>query len=202
MVADALEILGDHQQVQGVLPVAGVGGDAGDQGLLHLAEIGVHGVIGSQNGLCFYCIMFYECVNTFCHHRDGCPGHLAENVVMLGGAALQEGDDLGDVLGLVADALHVGDHFQGGGDLAQVPGHRLLLQKQLQAQRLDGALLLVDLRVQGAHLGGQGGVSLRQGLGGQGDDLLAQGAHLDELPVQQRQLLVKLSSHYPNLPVM
>ena len=121
---------------------------------------------------------------------------------MLGGAALQEGDDLGDVLGLVADALHVGDHFQGGGDLAQVPGHRLLLQKQLQAQRLDGALLLVDLRVQGAHLGGQGGVSLRQGLGGQGDDLLAQGAHLDELPVQQRQLLVKLSSHYPNLPVM
>ena len=121
---------------------------------------------------------------------------------MLGGAAPEEGDDLGDVLGLVADALHVGDHLQGGGDLAQIPGHRLLLQKQLQAQRLDGALLLVDLRVQGAHLGGQGGVSLRQGLGGQGDDLLAQGAHLDELPVQQRQLLVKLSSHYPNLPVM
>ena len=146
--------------------------------------------------------MFYECVNTFCHHGDGGPGHLAENVVMLGGAALQEGDDLGDVLGLVADALHVGDHFQGGGDLAQVPGHRLLLQQQLQAQGLDGALLLVDLRVQGAHLGGQGGVSLRQGLGSQGDDLLAQGAHFDELPVQQRQLLVKLSSHYPNLPVM
>ena len=80
--------------------------------------------------------------------------------------------------------------------------YAMLLQQQLQAQRLDGALLLVDLRVQGAHLGGQGGVSLRQGLGGQGDDLLAQGAHLDELPVQQRQLLVKLSSHYPNLPVM
>lgn len=54
----------------------------------------------------------------------------------------------------------------------------------------------------GGHPGGQGGVSLRQGLGGQGDDLLAQGAHFDELPVQQRQLLVKLSSHYPNLPVM
>ena len=121
---------------------------------------------------------------------------------MLGGAALQEGDDLGDVLGLVADALHVGDHFQGGGDLPQIPCHRLLLQKQLQAQGLDGALLLVDLGVQGGHPGGQGGVSLHQSLGGQGDDLLAQGTHFDELPVQQRQLLVKLSSHYPNLPVM
>ena len=202
MVADALEILGDHQQVQGILPVAGVGGDAADEGVLHLLEIGVHGVVGGKHRLCFYCIMFYVCVNTFCHHRDGCPGHLAQNIVVLGGAAPEEGDDLGDVLGLVADALHIRDHFQGGGDLAQVPGHRLLLQKQLQAQGLDGALLLVDLRVQGAHLGGQGGVSLRQGLGGQGDDLLAQGAHLDELPVQQRQLLVKLSSHYPNLPVM
>ncbi len=38
--------------------------------------------------------------------------------------------------------------------------------------------------------------------GGQGDDLLAQGTHLDELAVELRQLFIELTTHYPNLPVM
>ena len=37
---------------------------------------------------------------------------------------------LGNVAGLVSDALNVGDHLQRRGDLAQVARHGLLAQKQ------------------------------------------------------------------------
>ena len=60
----------------------------------------------------------------------------------------EKADDLRDILRLIADALHIGNHFQRGGDLPQIPRHRLLLQQQLQAQVLDFPLLLVDLAVQ------------------------------------------------------
>ena len=109
--------------------------------------------------------------------------------------ALDGADDLGDVLGLVADALHVGDHLQRGGDLPEIPGHRLLLEQQFQALGLDLPLLLVDLPVQGSDLFCQGAVPRQDGLGGEGDDLLAEGSHLDESPVQQRELLVKAAAH-------
>jgi len=76
------------------------------------------------------------------------------------------------------------------------------MQQQPQAQVFDVPLLAVDVPIQRRYPPGEGGVSLRQRLGGQGDDLLAQSAHLDQLPVELRQLLVKLTAHYPNLPVM
>ena len=76
------------------------------------------------------------------------------------------------------------------------------MQQQPQAQVFDVPLLAVDVPIQRRDPPGEGGVPLRQRLRGQGDDLLAQSAHLDQLPVELRQLLVKLTAHYPNLPVM
>ena len=124
-------------------------------------------------------------------------GALCEEVIALASKALTEGDP--DMAARVAPLDTEIDQKERTIESLCL---KLLLQQQLQAQGLDGALLLVDLGVQGGHPGGHIGVSLRQGLGGQGDDLLAQGTHFNQLPVQQRQLLVKLSSHYPNLPVM
>ena len=69
-------------------------------------------------------------------------------IVMFRRSAAQIDNNLRNILRLVAYALHVRDHLQRGGDLAQVARHGLLLQQQLQAERLDGALLLVDLRVE------------------------------------------------------
>lgn len=115
------------------------------------------------------------------------------------GAAEQ---DLGNIVGLVADTLHVRDHLQGSGDLPQVAGHRLLLKQEPQAEVLDVALLAVDLVVQGRDLLRQGGIAVGEGLRGQSDDLLAQGTHLDELAVELGQLFIELTTHYPNLPVM
>ena len=103
--------------------------------------------------------------------------------------------DLGDVGGLVADALHVGDHLQGGGHRPQIPGHRLLPQQQAHALALDLPLLLVDLLLQDVGPGPQLHVPVQQGLGGGRDGLLAQGPHPDQLHIQLIQLFVKGVSH-------
>ena len=110
--------------------------------------------------------------------------------------------DLRDVRGLIPDALHVPDHLQGGGDRAQVPGHRLLLEEEAHAQALNLPLLPVNLHLPGnGHLG-HGRIVVQQGRRAGGDGLLAHGPHADELLVQRLQLLVKTVSHQPNLPVM
>ena len=62
--------------------------------------------------------------------------------------------DARDVRGLVADALQIGDHFQGRGDRAQVARNGLLLQQELHTQALDLALLMVDLALQRGRLFG------------------------------------------------
>ena len=111
--------------------------------------------------------------------------------------------DARDVRGLVADALQVGDHFQGGGDRAQVARDRLLLQQELHTQALDLALLMVDLALQRGRLFGALLVRfIFQRVHGGGDRVLAQRAHFNQFPVEQLQLLVKADAHQPNLPVM
>ena len=123
------------------------------------------------------------------------PGHFTENGVIFRLPVLQKGDDLGNILRLIADSLHVGDHFQSGGDLPQVPGHGLLLEQQPQTKALNVPLLAVDLTVHRRDLFRQRPVALCQGLGGQRDDLLAQRAHFDHLVVELGQLFVKTVSH-------
>ena len=146
--------------------------------------------------------MFYVRINTFRHHFNHGAGHILQHIAVFHAAALQKFHDFGDILRLVADALHVGDHLQRRGNLPEIPGHGLLLQKQLQAQRFDVALLLVDFRIQGRHLFGHRHVPFQHRPAGHGDDLFAQGAHLDEFPIQLGQLLIQTIAHYPNLPVM
>ena len=101
------------------------------------------------------------------------------------------GDDLHNVLRLVADPLHVRDHFQRGGDGAQIPRHRLLTQKQTHTDCLNGALLLVDFRADFGDLFPQFFRVGTQRLGGKGDDLLAQRTHFCQFLIQQQKLLFK-----------
>ena len=101
------------------------------------------------------------------------------------------GDDLHNVLRLIADALHVRDHFQRGGNGAQVPRHRLLTQKQTHTNRLNGALLLVDLCADLGDLFPKRFVIGNQRLRGKRDDLLAQRAHFRQFLIQQQKLLFK-----------
>ena len=202
MVADALQILGDHQQIQRRAALLRVGGDAADQCLLHLFKIVVHRVVGGDDLLGQRHILPHIGIHAVTDHADGGLRHLAQQRVALRRYALQIQHDLGDVVGLIADALHIRDHLQRGGNTPQVAGHRLLVQQQPQAQVFNVPLLPVDVPIQRRHLLRQRLVPRGQRPGGQRDYPLTQRAHLDELPVQLGQLLVKTAPHYPNLPVM
>ena len=170
--------------------------------MLDLIEVGIDGIVVADDLLCQQYITFYESINTICDHFYRGAGHFAHEFAVLRAAAGQERDDLGDVLGLVADALHIRDHLQRRRDLPQVARDRLLLEQQLEAEGFDIPLLLVDLRVQRRDLLREAHVSVRHRLGGQCDHLFAPRAHFDQLSVQQRKLLVKPASHHPNLPVI
>ena len=133
---------------------------------------------------------------------DGRERHFAQQIVVFRRTAGEILDDLRDVLGLIADALHVRDHLQRRRNLAQIARDRLLLQQELEAQRLDVALLLVDLGIERRDLLCQLRICLCEGLGRERDHFLAQCAHLDHLLIQERELFIKPASHQPNLPVM
>ena len=105
------------------------------------------------------------------------------------------GDNLGDVGRLDADALHVRDHLEGGGNRPQIPGHRLLLKQQLQTEPLHVPFLVGDLGCQLRQLGRQLHAACQQGLGRQGDGIFAQCAHDGELMIQLLQLFVESASH-------
>lgn len=100
-------------------------------------------------------------------HADGRPRHLRDVLERAGAAVVDQAErDLGDVLRLVADPLHVGDHLERGGDHPQVGRDRLLLEQQPQAAALDLLFLLVHPRALPDRLPGERGVLFEQRAGG------------------------------------
>ena len=150
MVADALQILDDHQQIQRCIHLAGVFGDLLRQLMLDGVEIVVHRVV-CGNDLARRQLIFGHqggkgiqdhLVSLFAHGNG-----LTYRRVALFADGDKVGDDLGDVGGMVADALNVRDHLHGRGDAAQVARHRLLTQQQGHAAVLDVPLHVVDAGV-------------------------------------------------------
>ena len=195
MIADALKILGDHQKIQRDLALPGLAGDGGDERLLDGGEVLVDQIVLPGDGAGQIHVAAHERVDALRDHGAGLLRHAADECAVKGVVAEEEGDDLRDVRGLIADALHVGDHLERGGDLPQIAGDGLLLQKQLQAQGLDRALLLVRLLLELPHGGRERHILLLQGLCGQADGLRAGCAHLGQLLVEGGELLVKFTSH-------
>ena len=159
VVGEAFQILGDHEQVQRGLGAGGVGGDGlGDLGG-KAGEAGVHLIVPCDDLRRGGQIHLYVGAHRLLDHGQR---HRAHGLQVLhhmahrdGTVGVQMQHDLGNIAGLVSDALDVGDHLEGGGHLAQVPRHRLLAQKQRQAAVLDFMLRGVDLAVPRNDAAGQ-----------------------------------------------
>ena len=128
-------------------------------------------------------------------HFDGGLRHDPDVPTLRAGPATQGGNNLGNVLRLITDALHVGDHLQRRGDHPQIPGHGLLLQQELETDGLDLPLQLVNTVSLLLSLAGVLCAALQQRLASGGNDALTLAAHLGHFPIQQLQLLVKSASH-------
>ena len=106
----------------------------------------------------------------------------------------QELDDVRDIGTLVSDPFHIGDHLEGGGDLSQIPCHRLLLQDQLQAEAFDLPFLCIDGGLQIVDLPDDLLAPL-QGLIHLADGGLTKVSHLRQALVQLTELFFILISH-------
>ena len=147
VVADALQILNDHQQVQRCVHLAGVFGDLLRQLMLDGVEIVIHRVVCGDHPAGGIFVLCRQGIEGIQDHLVGLFAHgngLTYRRVALFADGDKVGDDLGDVGGMVADALNVRDHLHGSGDAAQIACHRLLTQQQRHAAVLDIPLHIVD----------------------------------------------------------
>ena len=87
---------------------------------------------------------------------------------------------LGDVLGVVADALQFAGDLQRRDDLAQVLRHRLAQRQQADDELLGLALQRVHLRVSFHGLAGGLGVAFQHRRAGQRDLALDHAAHIGD----------------------
>ena len=187
MVADALQILDDHQQVERGVHLGGVGGDLLSEGVLDGVEVIVHLVVGGNDFLGGRLILpgqggegVQDHLVGFLAHPDG----LADRWVAVPADGNEVGNDLRDVGGMVAHALDVGNDLYGRGDAAQVARHRLLAEQQGHAAMLDVPLHVVDPAIAlddgGSGRGVSGAEGLQRGLHRVGGVL----AHLDQRRLQ------------------
>ena len=61
-------------------------------------------------------VLLYIGINAVCHHFNGGFCHKTNIVAFLAGSAVKEGNDLGNILCLIADSFHIGNHFKGSGN--------------------------------------------------------------------------------------
>ena len=99
---------------------------------------------------------------------------------------LQINDHFRDIRGLIADAFHIGDHFQRGGNLTEILRHRLLLQQKAKTACFNVAFHLIDLPIQRGNFRRQILVAFHQSAGGHGDRFFAEGSHFQQFLIQCR----------------
>ena len=124
----------------------------------------------------------------FCLHQlrhVGEPGEAERQLVLR-----QHDAALGDVGGVVADALQVAGDLQRRDDLPQVAGHRLAQRQHADDELLDLALQRIDLRIVLDHAGGRRGVAIQDRVGGERHLAFDHAAHLGDQVAQALQFLV------------
>ena len=111
------------------------------------------------------------------------PGHFTENGVIFRLSVLQKGDDLGNVLCLIADSLHICYHLKCCGNFTKISTNWLLFQKKLHAQSLNIMLFVVNLLLNSSNLlcGSLTDLHACQKLTGLHDGLTAQISHFQDL---------------------
>jgi hypothetical protein len=107
---------------------------------------------------------------------------------------------LDDVLGLVGDALQVGDDLRGVEEEPHVPSDRLVEGGQAHGLVVDLDLEGVDLVLLGEDDLGVGLVALDQRAHGQLDHRLGQRAHDDDLLEDVLKLFVEVTDHFGQAP--
>ena len=203
VVADALQVAGDDEGVEGLRGLVWLlfdeGAECVEGCIVHL----IHLVVEMEDRLSEFGVGFDEGLERLAHHCGGQGGKLGD---VDGQLDVSEGPHLadadGDVDGLVAYALEIGVDANDGEDEAQVDGHGLLHREEVEGHLVDLALKTVDGWFGAEDKLADGEVAGPVCLDGALDGLFCHTGHDEELLFEVVEILMEFDPHQPNLPVM
>jgi len=192
VIADPLDVLGDEQQVGRLADVVRVLHHEGQQGAEdRVVEIVDRGVAfdDPDRGLG---VALDEGVEDVVNHLGGDARHFGHQRHRLDVAdILQQRDALGDVFGVIANALDHARNLERGDDIAQVAGHRRAQRDQLDRAALGLDLERVELLVVLDDPLGAFQVAIDEAAHRFADGVLGQPAHLADERAQPIEILVE-----------
>src|SRR6266478_6911551 len=145
VVADALEVLGDEDEFEGGKYHAGIAHHVGKQFTENLVAVVVHLIVGGEDALRELDVAADDRVEGVANHFFGELAHARQiDVGLHAGVAKDAHGTLGDVDGLIADALEIVVNAGNGQDEAEIGGHELVQGEQLNDAVVDFHLELVD----------------------------------------------------------
>src|SRR5688572_22668378 len=101
----------------------------------------------------------------------------------------------GDPFAMVSNALKLGDDVNGGDDIPEVGGHRLLGGDQVDRVILNVKAAAVDLIICLYHLAGETEVAAAQGLHRLANGLLGAAAEIDHVTAEVCKVMLELCPH-------
>src|SRR6266403_4686921 len=145
VVADALEVLGDEDEFEGGKYHAGIAHHVGKQFTENLVAVVVHLIVGGEDALRELDVAADDGVEGIANHFLGELAHARQIDVGLDARMPEDAERaLGDVDGLIADALKIVIDAGNGQDEAEIGGHELVEREKLNDAIVDFHLELVD----------------------------------------------------------
>jgi hypothetical protein len=196
MVADAFEIFRYEDQLEGWEDHAGIAHHVGEEFAEDLVTVVIDFVVAGENflreldvaadhGVEGLADLFF---GKFAHARKvdvGLDARVAENAQ----------GTLGNIYGLVADALEVIVDARDGQDEAQVSGHQLVESEELHDAVVDFELQFVDGGFLFEDAASQGFVGIQDGVDGLMDGAFGEAAHPEQALFYVVEIFFKMPFH-------
>src|SRR6266705_5197744 len=181
VVADALEVLGDEDQFERGKDDTGIAHHIGKQFTKNLIAVVVYLIIGGQDTLRKLHIAADDGVEGIANHFFDEFAHAREiDIRFHAGVAEDALGALGDIHGLIADALKIVVDARNRQDETEIGGHELVQGKKLHDAIVDFHLELVDGVLFLKDALGELFVDLQDGVNGLMNGALSEAAHPEQ----------------------
>src|SRR5438445_2413794 len=145
VVADALEVFGDEDQFERGKDDAGIAHHIGKQFTENLIAVAVYLIVGGEDALREFDVAANDSVEGVANHFFDQLAHTRQVDVGLDARVAKNAQgSLGDVDGLIADALEIVVDARNGQHEAEIGGHELVQREKLNDAVVDFDLELVD----------------------------------------------------------
>jgi hypothetical protein len=208
VVSDALQIAGDEQGVKRLAHDVWALVHRLDQLYKSIIAHAIDDIVHLEDGLCEFNFSLNEGLQGAPNHRTDRSSHACNVNRQIGRRKIDHiHDALGDVDGLIADALQIGIDLGDRQDKAEIDRHWLLHGQEVEGFFVDLAFRGIDLALAFQHHLAPSEIAFDIGLTSAVDGLLRQSSHAKQPLPQIVEPLLKTRTHryepfYPNLPVM